>query len=215
MTRKSNVKIRSLYPNKVYIFICEDEKSMCYYLKGIKPYLKSNIKIEIKHSNEGNTAKKVYKCAKKAQDYFIKSQDAYPKGFKVVACFDKDQNKLSDICEIMNAKKNNKKDDGIAKIYNNPCYEYWLYLHTVNKAPIFYSSMDCAQKCLTNINKKYKTNFENTKDLKNNKGIFEIVKMDYSNAVKNADSRHFTDYDNTYTNAQIILDEIVDKNKIV
>ncbi len=209
MSRKLNTKVLSNYPNKIYSFICEDEKSMCYYLNGLKPYLKSNIKIDINHSDNGNTAKKVYESAKNKLELMEKHKAAYPKGFEIVACFDKDDNKISDIYNIMKNKK-----DSISKIYNNPCYEYWLYLHTTNKAPTFSDSDDCAKNCLKQINSTYNKQIPNIKELKNCFGIFEILKNDFPKAVKNAYALHFLDYDTTYTNAQIILDEIVDKDKL-
>lgn len=204
MARKSNTKILSNYPNKVYCFTCEDKASMCHYLNGLKPYLKQNIKIEVHHS-KGGTAKQVYKNAK---DKYIKlDPNAYPKGFEVVACFDKDDNKIDDIYDIIKSKK-------VSIIYNNPCYEYWLYLHTKKNKPVFASSQDCANKCLLEINRKYLKKFKNIDELKSAKNIFEIVKNDYTTAINNAKSLNFSDYNNTYTNMHEILNKIVDKTKI-
>lgn len=69
-------------------------------------------------------------------------------------------------------------------------------------------------KCLKQINSTYNKQIPNIKELKNCFDIFEILKNDFPKAVKNANALHFLDYDATYTNAQIILDEIVDKDKL-
>lgn len=207
MVRKSNTKILSSYPNKVYCFTCEDKASMCHYLNGLKPYLKQNIKIEVHHS-KGETAKQVYDNAENKYNKLKLDENAYPKGFEVVACFDKDDNKINDIYDIMKSKK-------VSVIYNNPCYEYWLYLHTKKNKPVFASSQDCANKCLKEINSKYKPkHFKDTAELKSAKNIFEIVKNDYTTAVNNAESFNFSDYNNTYTNMHEILNKIVDNDKI-
>ena len=36
MARRQNTKIQARLPYKLYYFVCEDEKSMPYYLKGLK-----------------------------------------------------------------------------------------------------------------------------------------------------------------------------------
>ncbi len=209
MVRKSNTRVSSHYPNKIYFFVCEDEKSMCYYLKGLRSYLKPNIKIDVNHSDEGNTAKEVYKCARNKLRMLEQNKSAYPKGFEIVACFDKDDNKSDDIYRIMENRK-----DSISKIYNNPCYEYWLYLHVIKNSPVFWGSDDCAKKCLKLLNSKYHTHFSSVKELKACENIFEILKKDFSNAVKNAAFLHFSDYEENYTNAQIILDKVVDSSRL-
>ena len=207
MVRKSNTKILSSYPNKVYCLTCEDKASMCHYLNGLKPYLKQNIKIEVHHS-KGETAKQVYDNAENKYNKLKLDRNAYPNGFEVVAFFDKDDNKINDIYDIMKSKK-------VSVIYNNPCYEYWLYLHTKKNKPVFASSQDCANKCLKEINSKYKPkHFKDTAELKSAKHIFEIVKNDYTTAVNNAESFNFSDYNNTYTNMHEILKKIVDNDKI-
>ena len=207
MVRKSNTKILSSYPNKVYCLTCEDKASMCHYLNGLKPYLKQNIKIEVHHSKV-ETAKQVYDNAENKYNKLKLDRNAYPNGFEVVACFDKDDNKINDIYDIMKSKK-------VSVIYNNPCYEYWLYLHTKKNKPVFASSQDCANKCLKEINSKYKPkHFKDTAELKSAKNIFEIVKNDYTTAVNNAESFNFSDYNNTYTNMHEILKKIVDNDKI-
>lgn len=209
MARKQNRVVLKSYPGKLYFFVCEDEKSMCCYLEGMKPYLKSNLVLRARHSNNGNTAKQVYQSAKWEYDKINKNKEAYVNGFKVIACFDKDENDIADIKAIMNSEKKY-----LVSIYNNPCYEFWLYLHMKNNKPNFSSSEECAKKCLDEINAKYKKHFRNVDDLKREKNIFEIVKNDLSQAIKNAKTCDFKDYNTTYTNAHKIIEEIIDLRKL-
>lgn len=209
MARKQNKKVLKLYPNEYYLFICEDKKSMVYYLNGIKHYLKQNIKLDAQHSNNGNTAKEVYECAKSEYEKLYQDKDAYKRGFHVIACFDKDENNIEEIKNIMN-----KKRAKIIAIYNNPCYEFWLHLHIENNAPIYSSSDECATKCMQEINKKYGKKFKDVQVMKQEKNIFEIVKKDLAQAILNAKSLSLTDYTQTYTNAQVVLENIVDLEKI-
>ena len=209
MARRQNTKVLRYYPNEFYLFVCEDEKSMCYYLEGLKPYLKPNIKLEIKHSNNGTSASKVYECAEEEYKRINQNKYAYKKGFKVIACFDKDENDINDIKSIMDRK--NKKS---IPIYNNPCYEFWLYLHMQSNAPIFSSSADCAKRCMNRINRVYKTHFHSIDEMKRETKIFEIVKKGFVKAIDNAVSLKFTDYGKTYTNTQTVLAQIVDLEKI-
>ena len=117
MTRRKNKDVIKYYPNKLYIFICEDAKSMRYYLEGLKPYLKPNITIQTKHANSGNTARKVYDCAVAEYKRIYEKKDSYKNGFEIIACFDKDENSISDIRYILS--RNNKK---ILSISGNPSH---------------------------------------------------------------------------------------------
>lgn len=209
MARKQNKKVFKTYPNEYYLFICEDEKSMLYYLNGLKPYLKQNIKLDVQHSNNGNTVQKVYECAENEYKRLDKDRYAYKRGFHVIACFDKDKNDIKEIKKILN-----KKRAKVISIYNNPCYEFWLHLHINSNLPNYSSSDDCATKCKNEINKKYKKSFKSVDEMKQEKKIFEIVKKDFPQAVTNAKSLKFTDYALTYTNTQTVLEEIVDLEKI-
>lgn len=206
MARKRNQAVISKYPNKLYSFVCEDEKSMRYYLEGLKPYLKPNIKLDTKRSS-GHTAKEVYNSAKIEYNRINGHKEAYPKGFSVIACFDKDNNDINDIEYIF-------KDKKILPIFNNPCYEYWLYLHAEQKNPTFISSADCAEKCRNKINAKYHKNFETVEELKRARDIFEIVKKDILKAINYAKSLKLTDHNGNYTNAYNIMEEIVDLEKL-
>ncbi len=49
---------------------------------------------------------------------------------------------------------------------------------------------------------------------KREKNIFEIVKNDLSQAIKNAKTCDFKDYNTTYTNAHKIIEEIIDLRKL-
>lgn len=209
MARRQNQKAAKAYPNEFHLFICEDEKSMCYYLNGLKPYLKQNIVLEARHSYNGNSAQAVYKCAEQEYNRINRNPKAYANGFKVIACFDKDNNNINDINSIMN--KQRKK---VIALYNNPCYELWLYLHTSRDIPPFASSQDCAQRCMNKINQKYGKHFNDINEMKRYSEIFEIIKTDFNQAIMNADEKHFSNYNETYTNAQTILKEIVDLQKI-
>ena len=64
MGRKQNTKIQARLPYKLYYFVCEDEKSMPYYLKGLKQKYDGKIIIKSKTSR-GKNVLSIQKEAKK------------------------------------------------------------------------------------------------------------------------------------------------------
>ena len=209
MARQKNRRVSLLYPNKYYLFICEDEKSMRYYLNGLRPYLKSGIKLEAKHSNRGQSAEQVFRCAMDCYKEIKERKDAYPKGFNVIACFDKDNNPIEVVKGLMQKQKNN-----FSISYNNPCYEFWLFLHFVNASPVFSSSDECAHKCLQEFSRRYGSSWNSVDKLKQCKHIFEVVKNELFQALENAKKQNFDNYEETFTNTHILIEEIVDLEKI-
>lgn len=211
MARKQCKKILSNYPNKLYRFVCEDEKSMFHYIDKLrqKKQLKENIRIDVITSGQGTDAKSVQQYATMIRNKIRQNKDAYPRGFKVVSCFDKDKNDITDITEII--KANNKEASDMATIYNSPCYEYWLILHTEKTDRAFSTPSECASVAMSKINKKYGKKFDNVSEFKTSDKIFDIVGDDIHKAIENAKSYSYTDYNNTYTNAHIIFEEIVKK----
>jgi len=209
MARRQNTKIQARLPYKLYYFVCEDEKSMPYYLKGLKQKYDGKIVIKSKTSH-GKSALSVQKEAKKLQAQ-IKNTGAYANGYKVVACFDKDNNKIEDISEIISK---NEKSEVMATIYNNPCYEYWLLLHIKPTAQGFTSSEQCCRETMKEINTHYNQNFVDLDKFKSAENIFNIVGDDLPKAIKNAKSLKLKDYNSTYTNAHIIFEKLIDEANI-
>lgn len=204
MGRKQNTKIQARLPYKLYYFVCEDEKSMPYYLKGLKQKYDGKIVIKSKTSR-GKNVLSIQKEAKKLQTE-IKNTSAYANGYKIIACFDKDNNKIEDISEVISK---NKKSDVMATVYNNPCYEYWLLLHTKSTAQEFINSEQCCKEAMKAINNTYGTKFKDLDKFKSTENIFDIVGNDLPKAIQNAKSLKLDDYNSTYTNAHIIFEEII------
>ena len=206
MARRQNTKIQARLPYKLYYFVCEDEKSMPYYLKGLKQKYDGKIVIKYKTSH-GKSALSVQKEAKKLQTQ-IKNTGAYANGYKVVACFDKDNNKIEDISEIISK---NEKSEVMATIYNNPCYEYWLLLHIKPTAQGFTNSEQCCREVMKEINTHYNQNFVDLDKFKSAENIFNIVGDDLPKAIQNAKSLKLKDYNSTYTNAHVIFEKLIDE----
>ena len=209
MARRQNTKIQNKLPYKLYYFVCEDEKSMPYYLKGLKQKYDGKIVINYKTSH-GKNALSVQKEAKKLQTE-IKNTGAYANGYKIVACFDKDNNKIEDISEIISK---NEKSEVMATIYNNPCYEYWLLLHIKPTAQGFTSSEQCCRETMKEINTHYNQNFVDLDKFKSAENIFNIVGDDLPKAIQNAKSLKLKDYNSTYTNAHVIFEKLIDEANI-
>lgn len=206
MARKLNEKIRKTLPYKLYFFICEDAQSMQNYINGFrKKYNNRNVVIKSEKAKKGNDAISIQKSALEKVGE-INEQDIYAGGFKVIACFDKDKNKIKDISDII---FQNEKKDEMETIYNNPCYEYWLLLHTKPTAKGFTSSEQCCKETMRDVNLHYNQHFLDLDKFKSAENIFEIVGNDLSQAIKNAKSLQLTDYNSTYTNAHIIFEEII------
>lgn len=193
-------------PKKLYFFICEDEKSMCHYLDGLKKTYHKNVCIEIKPSNKGRTAKKVLQSAEEKEKQ-LKKDLGRKSDYTVIACFDKDDNEIYDIKNILNKSK-----EHISTIYNNPCYEYWLILHMQNTSKIFTNSEQCVQLAMKLINKKYNQSFKDINKFKKFKKIYDIIGQNIQTAIENAKSQNFSDYNTTYTNAHKIFEEIINKS---
>lgn len=201
MTRKTNKKVSNILPHKLYHFMCEDEKSMRYYLKGLSNKFPG---LQIKDSCEGNC---ISSLKKKALMKFEEYEDSglYEKGFEVVICFDKDNNTFESINDIIS---NNK----LKNIFNNPCYEYWLILHLEKTDRSFTTSRECVGYCRELINKHCKKKFENDTDLKSCVDIFTVVGDKLELAIKNAKELRFTDINNTFTNFHNILEQMQNDN---
>ena len=208
MARKLNEKIQRTLPYKLYYFICEDAQSMQNYIKGfLREYNNKSIVIKSEKAKRGNDAKSIQKSAIDKVDE-IKQQAIYGGGFKVIACFDKDNNKIEDISEIISK---NEKSEIMATIYNNPCYEYWLLLHIKPIAQGFTSSEQCCRETMKEINTHYNQNFVDLDKFKSAENIFNIVGNDLPKAIKNAKSLKLNDYNSTYTNAHIIFEKLIDE----
>ena len=211
MARKINPKItkNTPLPYKLYCFVCEDEKSMQHYLQGIKDRFDGKkIVIQTEKAPKGSDAKHVEQRADEKQKKLKGVKDSFPNGYVVVSCFDKDANKLADIKNIM-SKVARHSDRAV--IYNNPCYEYWLLLHTKQTSRGFTSSDQCCHETMKAINSHYHQNFEDLDKFKKAKNIFDIVGKDLPKAIQNAKSLNFSndDLDGTYTNAHLVLEEII------
>ena len=209
VTRKQNEKIGRVLPYKLYYFVCEDAQSMQNYINGFRnKYNNRSIVIKSEKAKKGNDAKSVQDSALAKVDE-IKQSSVYAGGFKVIACFDKDRNQIDDITNIISQ---NKASSDMETIYNNPCYEYWLLLHTKPTAKEF-NSEQCCRETMKTINSQYSQHFEDLDKFKSAKNIFEIVGDDLPKAIKNAKSLRLTDYNSTYTNAHIIFEEIIKEAK--
>ncbi|MBQ8784769.1 MAG: RloB domain-containing protein [Alphaproteobacteria bacterium] len=210
MARKINPKIQQReLPYKLYYFVCEDAESMQCYLNGLKKlYDGKKIVIQKEKSNRGNDAKSVQLSAKNKRKELERIKDSYPNGYMVIACFDKDQNKLKDIKNIIS--ENAKRTD-MGTIYNSPCYEYWLLLHTRSVAPQFTNSEKCCKEVMKEINRYYNQNFTDLGKFKNAKNIFDILGNDLPKAIQNAKLLGFNEdnMDGTYTNAHVVFEEII------
>lgn len=202
MARNKNLKVRQHFPKKIYFVICEDKKSMLYYLQGLNQDVKENIHLSVSHAQHTgiqNIQKEV-----KDKEREIKKSQAYG-DYQVLACFDKDDNDISKIKSII---AENDKVPTRGTIYNSPCYEYWLLLHIQKTSKPFSSSQECEKQCLKQINKVYSKNFENIDELKRYEGIYKLVRDDIDTAIENADSLSFEDLNNTYTNTHIFIKEV-------
>lgn len=193
---------------KLYKFICEDEKSMKYYIEGFAKYInyqRKDIVVKVIHSYKGTSVKQIKDCANE-ELRTIRNSGAYGE-YKVIPCFDKDDNDISKIKENIIQNKN------MYSVFNNPCYEYWLLLHTCCKAPSYTTSKQCEEDCMNAINIKYNKNYKDLDKFKSEKNIFSIVKDDLMTAIKNAKTLKFEELDATYTNTHIILEEIMNYKK--
>lgn len=210
MARRINPKIeQKKLPYKLYYFICEDAKSMQYYLDGLKKqYDGKRVVIKFEKAHSGSDAKSVQKSASEKRKEFNHKKESYPNGYVVVACFDKDDNNIADIRTII--AKNQKLHD-MATIYNSPCYEYWLLLHTGKISQCFTSSNQCCIAAMDAIKRCYRQNFQDLDKFKSYKHIYDIVGKNLSTAIQNAKSLNFTDDDleGTFTNAHIVFEEII------
>jgi len=202
MTRKRNAKVQRDFPKRIYFVICEDEKSMLYYLRGLKEDLPPNVVLHADHAQH-TSIKKIQKEVKDKVKELTRSQ-AYG-NFKVFACFDKDNNNIQLIKSIIS---DNQKSPLRGTIYNSPCYEYWLLLHTEKTNRDFSSSHECAEYCRRKINKKYSETFEDIDELKKYEGIYNLVKSDLPKAIKNAEEYGFSELENTCTNMHDFIKEI-------
>lgn len=206
MARRQNTKVQNQLPYKLYYFICEDEKSMQHYISGFKKrYNNQSIVIKSEKAKKGNDAKSIQKRALSIAEKF-ENETIYGGGFKIIPCFDKDDNSIQEISSIMSQ---NGKSDNIETLYNNPCYEYWLLLHTKSTAQEFINSEQCCKEAMKAINNTYGTKFKDLDKFKSAENIFDIVKNDLPKAIQNAKSLRLDDYNSTYTNAHIIFEEII------
>ena len=210
MARKINFKIEKReLPYKLYYFVCEDAESMQHYLDGLKKkYAGQKIVIRKEKARDGNDIKSVVKSSIDKRDEIEQKRETYSNGYEVIACFDKDNNKITDIYQEIN-KINN--EDNVEFIYNNPCYEYWILLHTKQTSRGFTSSDQCCREAMKAINSHYHQSFEDLDKFKSAENIFNIVGQDLPKAIQNAKSLNFTDddLDGTYTNAHLVLEEII------
>ena len=206
MPRIQNKKIQKSYPNKLYYFICEDEKSMLYYLDGLKKKYKGKAVIQYQKANKGTDVNSIKKHTKEKWTEINNEKDAYPKGFKIIACFDKDDNNINDIKRTIT---DFDKKPSLGTIYNNPCYEYWLMLHIESINKEFLNSKQCERECMEKINKHYKQSFVDLDKFKSFKNIFNIVGKDIEKAINNSKKINFIGYNNTFTNAHSVFEEII------
>ena len=202
MYRNTNAKIQQHFPKKTYFVICEDEKSMLYYLKGISKTLNQKVILRATHAQHPDI-KNIQKEVK-AKEKELKIKGTYG-DFQVVACFDKDDNDLSVVQSIV-AENNRVSTRGT--IYHNPCYEYWLLLHVESTNRPFASAQECSEYCLKKINRTYAKQFKTVDELKGYENIFNLVGKDVLKAIKNADLYSYTNLDETYTNMHVFLKEL-------
>lgn len=211
MVRPVNQRIEGHYPKDLYGFVCEDEKSMRYYLNALGRICKK-VCIKTIHSNRGTNVSGVVDCGLYELQKIRNNADNYGKNSKIIICFDKDNNNIETIkSSIKKIQNNAKKYNHIATIYNSPCYEYWLLLHTKKTAQCFTSSNQCCRETMNAINRKYHQHFEDLDKFKDYRNIFKVVGKDLPKAIENAKSLNFTndDLDKTYTNAHLIFEEII------
>lgn len=211
MVRPVNQRVQGFYPKDLYEFVCEDEKSMRYYLEAFGKTCKK-ICITTVHSNKGTNVSDIVDRGLYERQKMIDNADNYGENSKVIICFDKDNNDITTIkAKMREIKKLRHEYSNIDTIYNSPCYEYWLLLHTMKTAQCFTSSNQCCRETMKTINRKYHQHFKDLDKFKSCKNIFEIVGKDLSKAIENAKSLNFTndDLDKTYTNAHLIFEEII------
>ncbi|MBQ6854272.1 MAG: RloB domain-containing protein [Alphaproteobacteria bacterium] len=209
MARIPNKKVLKYLPKKLYHFICEDEKSMLYYLQGFKSEyaVRCKIAINIEQATEGTSANKVQNSALRVHRKLNNNPIYKQVGFQVIACFDKDKNDIHDIYRII---QTNNKTSTMGTIYTNPCYEYWLLLHIEKTNREFNSSSECTEVCCQKIKRKYHKEFS-SQTLKKEKHIFSFIGKNIQNAIQNAKQLHLTDYNATYTNAHVLFEELLNR----
>lgn len=210
MVRPTNQRVQGFYPKDLYKFVCEDEKSMRYYLDAFGKTCKK-ICITTIHSNKGTNVSAVVNRGLLEHQEMIDNADKYGENSKVIICFDKDDNDITTIkAKMQEIKKLRQKYNSIASIYNSPCYEYWLLLHTRMTKQRFTSSQ-CCHETMRAINSHYHQSFEDLDKFKKAEKIFNILGKDLPKAIRNAKSLNFTDddLDGAYTNAHLIFEEII------
>ena len=169
MVRPINQRVQGFYPKDLYEFVCEDEKSMRYYIDTFGKTCKK-ICITTIHSNKGTNVSGVVDCGLSELQKIIDNADNYGENSKVIICFDKDNNNIATIkSNIKKIEKKAKKCHKITVIYNSPCYEYWLLLHAKKTAQCFTSSNQCCRETMNAINHKYHQHFENLDKFKSYK----------------------------------------------
>lgn len=196
---------------KLYKFICEDKKSMKYYIEGFAKYVRlvknKDVIVQVKSVRGKTSFTQICRFAKNELKELKRKNNGSYGEYKVIPCFDKDNNNISEI------KGNIIQNKNMYSVFNNPCYEYWLLLHTCCKAPSYTTSKKCEEECMSAINIKYKKNYKDLDKFKREENIFSIVKNDLMTAIKNAKTLKFEELDATYTNTHIILEEIMNYKK--
>lgn len=196
---------------KLYKFICEDEKSMKYYIEGFAKYVRleknKDVIVQVKSVRGKTSFTQICRFAKNELKELKRKNNGSYGEYKVIPCFDKDNNNISKI------KGNIIQNKNMYSVFNNPCYEYWLLLHTCCTGKNYTTSKQCEEECMKAINKTYHTKYEDLDKFKSEKNIFNIVKNDLMTAITNAKSLNFEELDSTYTNTHIILEEIMNYKK--
>lgn len=208
MARRQNKQIQNNYPKKLYHFICEDEESAMHYINGIKQKYAKHIVINVEHSSHGTDAKGVQGAAEDKRDELQKNGLYDEAGYEVICCFDRDNNAIADIKEIL--RKNSPADCHIQTLYNSPCYEYWLTLHFQAKAREYTNSKQCITECLKLLKDKCHKDYKDEAKFKADTKIFDILGDRFETAIKNAQNLTFENPESTYTTAHIIFKEMDD-----
>jgi len=219
--RKAN--IRNVNPK--IIIVCEGETEKDYFTCYKEKMKWASIEVTSIVSSKGSAPISVVRSAIKAQEDAIQSNGVDNKFDNVFCVIDEDrhtthQEALQAIHNYNNdIDKNNKVF--VSRVYSNPCFEYWLLLHTSivtkpYKAERNKSSGDiCAQDLKnshTSLKEYAKTNISE---------MFDFFKQNISNALKNAciardDAIKWED-NNPYTQIDLLityLHDIADGKKV-
>ena len=186
--RKANIK----NANPKIIIVCEGETEEDYFDCYVKEMKWASIKVKSIVSSKGSAPISVVNSAIKEQSDEIQSNGVDNKFDNIFCVIDEDTHTTHQqaLQAIHNYNQNRIKDKNnkvfISRVYSNPCFEYWLLLHTSAvtkpyKAKRNKSSGDICEQDL----KKSHTSLKNYAKT-NISEMFEFFKQNISNALKHA-----------------------------